>query len=206
MNPDELKYGIPRPMIVVISGPSGVGKDAILERMAELEFPYHFVVTTTTRDPRPGEADGVNHYFVDQSRFQYLIDEDELLEHAEVYGNMYGVPKEQVRNALTAGRHVMIRVDIQGAARIRELVQDALLIFIAPPSLESLQSRLEDRGVDAREAITVRRSQAIEEIANSEWFDYTIVNYDDHLDDAVNEVIHVIEKESERQPPRIFNL
>ena len=119
---------------------------------------------------------------------------------------MYGVPKEQVRNALTAGRHVMIRVDIQGAARIRELVQDALLIFIAPPSLESLQSRLEDRGVDAREAITVRRSQAIEEIANSEWFDYTIVNYDDHLDDAVNEVIHVIEKESERQPPRIFNL
>jgi guanylate kinase len=193
-------------MIVVLSGPSGVGKDAILERMAELKYPYHFVITATTRKPRPGEMDGVNHYFVDRKRFQELIDSNELLEHAEVYGNMYGVPKQQVRDALADGRHVMIRVDVQGAARIRQLVKDALLIFIMPPDLKSLQSRLEDRGVDALEAITERRSKAIDEMNDAEWFDVSIVNHDDQLDEAVREVINVIDAESERDSPRDFDL
>ncbi|MFP6595268.1 MAG: guanylate kinase [Dehalococcoidia bacterium] len=193
-------------MIVVLSGPSGVGKDAILERMAELKYPYHFVITATTRKPRPGELDGVNHYFVDRERFQELIDSNELLEHAEVYGNMYGVPKQQVREALAAGRHVMIRVDVQGAERIRQLVKDALLIFIMPPDLQSLQARLEDRGVDALEAITERRSKAIDEMNDADWFDVSIVNHDDRLDEAVREVINVIDAESERESPRNFNL
>lgn len=193
-------------MIVVLSGPSGVGKDAILERMAELNYPYHFVITATTRNPRPGEVDGVNHYFVDKARFQELIDADELIEHAEVYGNMYGVPKQQVRDALTAGQHVMIRVDVQGAARIRQLVSDALLIFVMPPTLQSLQKRLEARGVDAVEAITIRRSKAIDEMNDADWFDYTIVNHDDRLDAAVQEMIGIIDDESERDPPRVFDL
>lgn len=202
----EKIQGKRRPMIVVLSGPSGVGKDAILERMAELKYPYHFVITATTRKPRPGELDGVNHYFVDRKRFQELIDSNELLEHAEVYGNMYGVPKQQVRDALADGRHVMIRVDVQGAARIRQLVKDALLIFIMPPDLKSLQSRLEDRGVDALEAITERRSKAIDEMNDAEWFDVSIVNHDDQLDEAVREVINVIDAESERDSPRDFDL
>jgi guanylate kinase len=193
-------------MVVVLSGPSGVGKDAILERMANQHYPYHFVITATTRAPRPGEVDGVNHFFVNRTRFQELIDTDELLEHAEVYGNMYGVPKQQVRDALAADKHVMIRVDVQGAARIRELLKDALLIFIKPPTLQSLQERLEDRGVDALEAITERRSRAIDEIGDAEWFDFSVVNHDDQLDDAVREVISVIDNESEREPPRVFNL
>ncbi|MCH7907206.1 MAG: guanylate kinase [Chloroflexi bacterium] len=193
-------------MIVVLSGPSGVGKDAILERMAELNYPYHFVITATTRDPRPGEVDGVNHYFVDKARFQELIDSDELIEHAEVYGNMYGVPKQQVRDALAAGQHVMIRVDVQGATRIRQLVSDALLIFVMPPTLQSLQKRLEARGVDAVEAITIRRSKAIDEMNDANWFDYTIVNHDDRLDAAVQEMIGIIDDESERDPPRVFDL
>lgn len=193
-------------MIVVLSGPSGVGKDAILERMAELNYPYHFVITATTRDPRPGEVDGVNHYFVDRARFQELIDTDELIEHAEVYGNMYGVPKQQVRDALAAGQHVMIRVDVQGAARIRQLVSDALLIFVMPPTLQSLQKRLEARGVDAVEAITIRRSKAIDEMNDADWFNYTIVNHDDRLDAAVQEMIGIIDGESERDPPRVFDL
>lgn len=193
-------------MIVVLSGPSGVGKDAILERMAELNYPYHFVITATTRDPRPGEVDGVNHYFVDKARFQELIDSDELIEHAEVYGNMYGVPKQQVRDALAAGQHVMIRVDVQGATRIRQLVSDALLIFVMPPTLQSLQKRLEARGVDAVEAITIRRSKAIDEMNDANWFDYTIVNHDDRLDAAVQEMIGIIDGESERDPPRVFDL
>jgi guanylate kinase len=198
--------GKQRPMIVVLSGPSGVGKDAILERMAELKYPYHFVITATTREPRPGEVDGVNHYFVDRERFQKLIDSNELLEHAEVYGNMYGVPRQQVKEALAVGRHVMIRVDVQGAARIRQLVKDALLIFIMPPDLKSLQARLEDRGADAIEAITERRAKAINEINDAEWFDFRVVNHDDQLDQAVHEVINVIDVESERDSPRDFNL
>jgi|TARA_B100001964_G_scaffold179954_1_gene198722 guanylate kinase len=207
-NPEgTLKFsGNRTPMIVVMSGPSGVGKDAILERMAELKYPYHFVITATTRDPRPGEVDGVNHYFVDRTRFQELIDSDELLEHAEVYGNMYGVPKQQVRDALAAGRHVMIRVDVQGAARIRQLVSDALLIFIKPPNLKSLRARFEKRGVGALEAITERQSRAMDEINDANWFDVSIVNHDDRLDDAVREVIGVIDSESEREPPRVFDL
>ncbi len=206
LNVPEKLQGKQRPMIVVLSGPSGVGKDAILERMAELKYPYHFVITATTREPRPGEVDGVNHYFVDQERFQKLIDSNELLEHAEVYGNMYGVPKQQVKEALAAGRHVMIRVDVQGAARIRQLVKDVLLIFIMPPDLQSLQVRLEDRGTDALEAITERRAKAINEINDAEWFDVSVVNHDDQLDEAVREVINVIDAESERDSPRDFNL
>jgi len=206
LNVPEKIQGKQRPMIVVLSGPSGVGKDAILERMAELKYPYHFVITATTREPRQGEVDGVNHYFVDRERFQKLIDSNELLEHAEVYGNMYGVPKQQVKEALAAGRHVMIRVDVQGAARIRQLVKDVLLIFIMPPDLQSLQVRLEDRGTDALEAITERRAKAINEINDAEWFDVSVVNHDDQLDEAVREVINVIDAESERDSPRDFNL
>ena len=206
LNVPEKLQGKQRPMIVVLSGPSGVGKDAILERMAELKYPYHFVITATTREPRQGEVDGVNHYFVDRERFQKLIDSNELLEHAEVYGNMYGVPKQQVKEALAAGRHVMIRVDVQGAARIRQLVKDVLLIFIMPPDLQSLQVRLEDRGTDALEAITERRAKAINEINDAEWFDVSVVNHDDQLDEAVREVINVIDAESERDSPRDFNL
>ncbi len=203
--PEKIQ-GKQHPMIVVLSGPSGVGKDAILERMAELKYPYHFVITATTREPRPGEVDGVNHYFVDRERFQKLIDSNELLEHAEVYGNMYGVPKQQVKEALAAGRHVMIRVDVQGAARIRQLVKGALLIFIMPPDLQSLQARLEDRGVDAPETILERRAKAINEISDAELFDVSIVNHDDQLDEAVREVINVIDAESERDSPRDFDL
>ncbi len=193
-------------MVVVLSGPSGVGKDAILERMAELKYPYHFVITATTRQPRLGEVDGVNHYFVDREHFQKLIDSNELLEHAEVYGNMYGVPKQQVKEALTAGQHVMIRVDVQGAARIRQLVKDVLLIFIMPPDLQSLQARLEDRGSDTPEAIIERRAKAINEINDAEWFDISVINHDDQLDEAVRQVINVIDTESERDPPRNFDL
>lgn len=203
--PEKIQ-GKQQPMIVVLSGPSGVGKDAILERMAEMKYPYHFVITATTREPRLGEVDGVNHYFVDRERFHKLIDSNELLEHAEVYGNMYGVPKQQVKEALTAGRHVMIRVDVQGAARIRQLVKDALLIFIMPPDLQSLQARLEDRGSDAPEAIMERRAKAINEINDAEWFDVSVVNHDDQLDEAVRQVINVIDTESERDPPRSFDL
>ena len=123
------------PLIVVVSGPSGVGKDTLLERMEELHssLNFHFVVTATTRDPRSGERDGVNHHFLDREQFQDLIRDDALLEWAEVYDNYYGVPKAQVADALAAGKHVFVRVDVQGAARIRTLVPEALFVMVLPP-------------------------------------------------------------------------
>jgi len=191
-----------KPLVVVISGPSGVGKDTLIERMAELGLNHHFTVTATTREPRPGERDGINHHFLKRDEFIKMIADDELLEWAEVYGNYYGVPKQQVRDALERGQHVLIRVDVQGARRLRELAPQALQIFVMPPSMEILRHRLEERGVNTPEDMERRLAAAAEEISDSENFDYRIVNEEDYLDEAVRQVTEIFEKESHRDPPR----
>jgi guanylate kinase len=191
------------PLVVVISGPSGVGKDVMIDRMIESDrLGFHFTITNTTRDPRPGEKDGVNHFFVDVDDFVNLIAADELLEWAQVYGNYYGVPKKQVRDALDAGKHVIIRVDVQGAKRISEIIPGALLIFIIPPSLDVLKKHLKDRGVDSEEEMTKRLAAANEEISQASLFDFTVTNEEGRLDDTVNSVVNIIESESQMIPPR----
>ena len=191
------------PIVVVISGPSGVGKDVMIDRMMESDrIGFHFTVTATTRDPRPGEKDGINHHFVTVDDFVNLIANDDLLEWAQVYGNYYGVPKKQVRDALTAGNHVILRVDVQGAKRLSEIIPEALLIFIIPPSLDVLKSHLEKRGVDLEVEMTKRLAAANEEISQAHLFDFTVTNEEDCLDDTVNEVVEIIESESQRIPPR----
>jgi guanylate kinase len=191
------------PLVVVISGPSGVGKDVMIDRMIESDrLGFHFTITNTTRDPRPGEKDGVNHFFVDVDDFVNLIAADELLEWAQVYGNYYGVPKKQVRDALDAGKHVIIRVDVQGAKRISEIIPGALLIFIIPPSLDVLKKHLKDRGVDSEEEMTKRLAAANEEISQVSLFDFTVTNEEGRLDDTVNSVVNIIESESQMIPPR----
>lgn len=191
------------PLVVVISGPSGVGKDVMIDRMIESDrLGFHFTITNTTRDPRPGEKDGVNHFFVDVDDFVNLIAADELLEWAQVYGNYYGVPKKQVRDALDAGKHVIIRVDVQGAKRISEIIPGALLIFIIPPSLDVLKKHLKDRGVDSEEEMTKRLAAANEEISQASLFDFTVTNEEGRLDDTVNSVVNIIESESQVIPPR----
>ncbi len=191
------------PLVVVISGPSGVGKDVMIDRMIESDrLGFHFTITNTTRDPRPGEKDGVNHFFVDVDDFVNLIAADELLEWAQVYGNYYGVPKKQVRDALDAGKHVIIRVDVQGAKRISEIIPGALLIFINPPSLDVLKKHLKDRGVDSEEEMTKRLAAANEEISQASLFDFTVTNEEGRLDDTVNSVVNIIESESQMIPPR----
>ena len=191
------------PIVVVISGPSGVGKDVMIDRMIESDrIGFHFTVTATTRDPRPGEKDGINHHFVTVDDFVNLIANDDLLEWAQVYGNYYGVPKQQVRDALTAGNHVILRVDVQGAKRLSEIIPEALLIFIIPPSLDVLKSHLEKRGVDLEVEMTKRLAAANEEISQAHLFDFTVTNEEDCLDDTVNEVVEIIESESQRIPPR----
>tara|TARA_B100000676_G_scaffold306416_1_gene362610 strand:- start:1806 stop:2390 length:585 start_codon:yes stop_codon:yes gene_type:complete len=194
-------------MVVVISGPSGVGKDVMIERMIEsVRLGFHFTVSATTREARPGEVEGVNHYFVSVDAFVNLIASDDLLEWAMVYGNYYGVPKQQLREALSAGKHVIVRVDVQGAKRISEIIPQALLIFIVPPSLEVLRSHLENRGVDSEEEMKKRLAAASEEINQASLFDYTVTNEENKLDETVDKVVEIIETESKRIPPRIVKI
>ncbi|HIF71529.1 MAG TPA: guanylate kinase [Dehalococcoidia bacterium] len=191
------------PLVVVISGPSGVGKDVMIDRMIESgRLGFHFTITNTTRDPRPGEKDGVNHFFVDVDDFVNLIAADDLLEWAQVYGNYYGVPKQQVCDALDAGKHVIIRVDVQGAKRISEIIPGALLIFIIPPSLDVLKKHLKNRGVDSEAEMTKRLVAANEEISQASLFDFTVTNEEGHLDKTVDSVVEIIESESHAIPPR----
>jgi guanylate kinase len=199
-NEAELTTGA---LVVVISGPSGVGKDVMIDRMIETgQIGFHFTVTATTRDPRPGERDGVNHHFMDVDKFINMIASDELLEWAQVYDNYYGVPKKQVRDALAEGNHVIMRVDVQGAKRLRELMPEALLIFIIPPSLAVLRKHLEKRGVNSETEMKKRLAAATEEINNSDLFDYTVMNVEDQLSETVEKVVEIIEIEAARVPPR----
>ena len=196
-----------RALVVVISGPSGVGKDVMIDRMMESgRLGFHFTVTATTREPRPGERDGINHHFKTVDEFMKLIGSDELLEWAQVYDNYYGVPKQQVRDALAQGDHVIMRVDVQGAKRLRELIPDALLIFILPPSMEVLQKHLENRGVDTDEEMQKRLAAAATEIEQADLFDHAVTNQEDRLDETVSKVVTIIESEATRVPPRIVSI
>lgn len=192
------------PLLVVVSGPSGVGKDTLLERLAQLnhDMKFHFVVTATTRRPRQGERDGVNHHFLDRTEFERMIAAGELLEYANVYGNYYGVPKSQVRTALAQGKHVLLRVDVQGAERLRSVAPEAVFIFVLPPSLETLEARLVARGKDSPDSIKTRLAAARAEIAQSDRFDYTIVNGDGALDESVRSLVDIIQREARRRPRR----
>ena len=174
--------------------------------MAGRGLNYHFTVTATTRDPRPGEREGINHHFLSVNEFQRAIADDELLEWARVYGNYYGVPKQQVRSALDQGKHAIIRVDVQGALRIKELAPEALMIFIHPPNLNVLQQRIERRGVNSSSDIATRIESAEEEMRRSKSFDRQVVNQEGDLEAAVNEVIDIVHEESRRVPPRIVNI
>lgn len=208
MSSGDRQPGAATPLIVVVSGPSGVGKDTLLERMEELHsgLNFHFVVTATTREPRSGETDGVNHHFLNRDQFHNMIVNDELLEWAEVYDNYYGVPRTQVAEALAAGRHVLLRVDVQGAARIRTLVPEALFIFIMPPDKDALRRRLIARGQNTDESIEQRLKSAKGEIEQAQQFDKQLVNHDDRLDEIVEELVEIIESESRRDPPRRMDI
>ena len=184
----------PRGRLFVLSGPSGVGKDALLSRMKKRRGDFHYTITATTRPIRPGERDGLDYLFMARDDFQRMIDEDGLLEWAEVYGNLYGVPKSQVTEALIRGCNVLVKVDVQGAATVRRLYPDSVLIFLEPPSMDSLDRRLMERGTERGEALRIKLETAREEMKASDWFDYRVVNHDGKLDDAVTEVDRIVSR------------
>ena len=196
----------PHPLLIVVSGPSGVGKDAVLARVRELRPEVFWAITATTRAMRPGEQHGVHHLFHTREEFLDLLERGELLEHAEVYGNLYGVPKAPVREALAERRDAIVRTDVQGAASIRTIAPDAVLIFVAPPSLEELERRLRSRDTESAEETALRIETSRQEMLDAAWFDTVIVNETGGLENAARETIAVIERERQRDPPRVVRL
>ena len=186
--------------MIVLSGPSGVGKDAVLSRMRALGRPYHFTVTVTTRPRRASEHDGVDYIFVTKEAFSQMIQEGELLEWAKVYGNFYGVPKAQVSDALREGRDVIIKADIQGAATIRKLAPQAIFIFLAPPDLEELTQRLSNRMTESTKALRLRLETAEREMHEASLFDHVVVNHRGRLDAAAQEIEDIVARERRRTP------
>lgn len=195
-----------QPLLIVISGPSGAGKDSVLRRMKERELPFHFVVTTTSRPRRPGEVEGVDYHFVSPDEFERMIRQGELLEHALVYGQHKGIPREQVRQALASGKDVVLRIDVQGAATLRRLFPEALLIFLTPSSEEELLTRLRRRDTESRESLELRLATAHQEYEQIGLFDYVVVNAQGQLDRAVDTIQAIICAEHHRLHPRQVSL
>jgi guanylate kinase len=202
----EFNLHHPQPLLIVISGPSGAGKDTVMQRMKERGLPFHFVVTATTRPQRPNEVDGRDYLFVSKDEFARMINEDELIEHAIVYGDYKGIPKQQVREALASGMDVVMRLDVQGAETVRKLAPEALLIFITTDSEEELVHRLETRKTETADALAIRIATARKELKRVEAFDYVIVNRDFHLDETVDAIRAIIDAEHHRANPRKVSL
>ncbi len=196
----------PKPLLIVISGPSGAGKDTILQRMKERELPFHFVVTATTRPRRENEIDGRDYFFVSKDEFARMIDEDELIEYAIVYGDYKGIPKQQVRDALASGKDVIMRIDVQGAETVRKLAPEAMLIFITVDSEEELLNRLRERKTETADALKLRMATARKELQRVSDFDYVVLNRDFHLDDTVDTIRAIIQAEHHRVNPRMVSL
>jgi guanylate kinase len=188
----------PRPVLVVISGPSGVGKDATLNLMKQTNFPFYFVVTATTRPKRPTEVDGVDYHFVSVGEFAEMIQEGELLEYAVVYGDYKGIPKKHVREALASGQDVIMRIDVQGAATIRRLVPNAVTIFLIAESEDELVRRLQERKTEDADKLKMRIVTARQELKRINEFNYVVVNQMDEQEKTVEQVISIIRAEKNR--------
>jgi guanylate kinase len=192
----------PSPLLVVISGPSGVGKDAVLNEMKARMLPFHFVVTTTSRKARPGEVEGVDYNFVELADFESMIAKNELIEFAMVYQDYKGIPREQVRMALESGKDVVMRLDVQGARKIRNLFPDAVLIFLVPSDAKEWYQRLIDRKTETPESLKIRIETALSELKQLDLFDYIVVNAQNRLQKAVDDIEAIIKVEHSRTNPR----
>lgn len=196
----------PQPLLIVISGPSGVGKDTVVQRMQERGLPFYFVITATTRPKRDNETNGVDYFFVTKEEFARMIEQNELFEYALVYSDYKGIPKKQVREALASGKDVVMRLDVQGAETVRKLAPEALLIFLTTRSEEELVARLKSRRTESSDELALRIATARKELKRVEAFDYIIVNQDYKLDETVDSVRAIIQAEHHRVQHRKVSL
>ena len=196
----------PEPLLIVISGPSGVGKDSVLLGLKNRNLSFHFVVTANTRAKRDDEVDGVDYIFVSKAEFAEMIEKDELLEYAVVYDDYKGIPKAQVRQALASGKDVVMRLDVQGAETVRKLAPEALLIFITTESEDELVGRLKARKTETDEELALRIATARKELKRVEAFDYVVINHENKLDETVDTVGAIIDAEHHRVDHREVSL
>ena len=206
--PDYTIDGAPGAMLIIISGPSGVGKDTIIdelrrhERERGLEDGRHYVITVTTRAPRVGEVDGVDYHFVSREEFLRRRDARGFLEANEVHGNWYGSPRDQVRAALANGRDVILKIDVQGAQVVKEQVSQALLIFVIPPTMEALFQRLRTRATETADELELRQRNAALELARQNDYDRIVTNETGQVAQTAMRINKIIAKEHRRHPTR----
>ena len=200
MNPRNKKTGC----LIVVSGPSGTGKSTIVNTVLDTCNDLSFSVSATTRQQREGETEGVDYFFVTKERFQQMIDNNELLEHAEYVGKYYGTPRKAVLDKIENGSSILLDIEVQGAEQVKDQFPEAVTMFVIPPSWEELERRLVNRGTDSMEKIQARLKQAKSEIEKIENYDYIIVN--DVLETAISEVISIIATQNYKYNKRINDL
>lgn len=195
-----------QPLLIVISGPSGVGKDTVINRLRERDPSLTFLVTAASRDPRPGEVHGVDYFFIPRPEFERKIAAGDFLEHAVVYGELKGILKSEVQKALDSGNDVVLRVDVQGAATVRKEAPEALLIFLTTDDEEELIERLKARKTESEEKLKIRIKTAKQEMRRVNEFDYKVVNRDGCLEETVEVILSIIEAEHHAAVPRKIQL
>jgi guanylate kinase len=186
----------------VLSAPSGTGKDTVIKTLKEQGLDFYVVSSITTRRPRQGESEGKPYHFVDQETFNRLVENDELLEYANVHGNWYGQPRKPIRDNLQARRDVLLKIDVQGAATVRRKVPEAVFIFLVPESVQELAQRLDARKTETQEERQRRLADAQVELAEKDWYDYIILNRQGHVEEAVERLRAIILAEHCRVRPR----
>ena len=201
---DGVIDGVPGAMLVIISGPSGVGKDTIIDALRERSHDpeFRYVVTCTTRSPRPGEVDGVDYQFLSRDDFLRLRAARQLLEANEVHGNWYGSPRDQVREAVATGRHAILKIDVQGAQVVKEQVSEAVLIFVVPPTLETLFARLRTRATETADQLELRQRNAAVELARQDDYDHVVVNETGQVERTAELIDQIIAEERRRHADR----
>lgn len=204
MTPTRAVAGAPGALLVIVSGPSGVGKDTVINALRAIpaDPPRHFVVTCTTRPRRAYEIDGIHYHFLSREAFLERHAAGELLEANEVHGHWYGSPRDEVRHALTAGRDVILKIDVQGAAVVKQTVPNALLVFLVPPSLEDLFSRLQSRATESADELDVRQRNAALELARQKDYDHVVLNETGEVERTAARVDAIIQAEKAAHPDR----
>ncbi|HKB28934.1 MAG TPA: guanylate kinase [Candidatus Limnocylindrales bacterium] len=199
-----MRRGAPGAMLVIVSGPSGVGKDTVIEalRRRPISGSLHYVVTCTTRPPRAYEVDGIHYHFMTHHNFRRLRDEGGLLEANEVHGNWYGTPRGEVQDALARGDDVILKIDVQGAAAVKAKVPEALLVFLVPPSLEDLFGRLQSRATETADEVDIRQRDAVLELAQADHFDHVVTNETGEVERTAARVEAIIRSERAANPDR----